>query len=1640
MTLVAFLLTSVAPSFGSTLLTTGAQSALLLPAPGTMVTPTDAFLPAVLKGMRVYPDQALRFDFIIDTGNEMFAEDALKDEATKLVRYFLASLTTPEKDLWVNLSPYEGDRIIPDNFGQTEMGRDLLAQDYILKQITASVIYPEGETGKKFWKDVYAKAYATYGTTDIPIDTFNKVWITPEEATVYVNGQTAVIKSSHLKVLLESDYLAMANNPTTTRGHDAPQQDKERGFVSPSTLPSDSGLNAKASQGNPAPPNASSDIAKAVMREVVIPILEKEVNEGKNFAKLRQIYHAMVLATWFKRNLKESLIGRVYTDQNKVKGIDLAEEGSSGKIWAQYVEAFKKGVFNYVKEESEEMTGEVIPRKYFSGGFAANDNVPLYVPVPVERLAEPITDHSFVVGLNMADAGNPSAPVASPVALPAPVKNETNEDAAGKVNEDLVIRSVFQMPGLSRARIFYRNLKAGLQRLTGIPLFKVLMGYGSAVTIQAETDTLEAAPAPDVDIEVGMPATEEAVLTGAEERAVIAAMGEAVQAGLYAQVKETFEGRQMQGGFRVVNTGSTGRGTYVGHIGEDALDMDYIVLFDAEEDLEYFTNNFKTTALTATLEDRQVGFSGIGKGLMQNKSGDRKGLYSVLWRGKEVKTEITMAREQKLYVDYLKEQEDEFVRQGGDIDLLRYDVRRLKRMVGVVPDIYKSIGGGIAIEQMILQHGGSLKNLVQQLLEAGINEKGDVVQRGEKEFRVNNPWTGEDLLAAVNANSWAFLVGIAQELRYRIEFDFKDEQRYVSLEVNQGRRQAELWSPKNVKQLSTSDFLRLLDEHGGGSYAVHVMESNSVQQVLQSGFLASRMVIEAKGMVDKNVKLAGWSKTICMVFNGVLENWKSTGPMPGVFLAAAPMLERRRTGPRVNGSEYNISGYSDDPHDATNTLSLNEFGIVFIPKAWQQDDRFKDVMQEASLGNVSRVYFYEEATLTEAVANLLKANNVTPGRAIPLSGYLERHEGGLILQAPWAESSSVVVDVPQTAQALGEVSIRMNGQHNAVQKLEYARKAYAIDAQDPVANLAMAQVVEPGENVPFLVKALGSGHLSEEYRTLALVRLLSAYEQMNDFRNVMQVSAELKKMFGINGNVANLYQQNIDSFQGLDSFLTRLAKVNSLEEFLDGYDKGSFENNIKAPGMQTFAKEKVLERVNELMAKEFVDINKSISDTLMQAVEASDEREVLTERLRALKGRVNARLTRVNDLIQSMDIHVYFRHRYEPIGKGLIRWSDERINEVMNQSYSLLSSARRLKEAISFKAATAKERRSNYYDMMGMLGDITQSLDAWRQKDIDLPAFGRLLAGLTDQVTAKIRSMKQQDTMLERMISSGVPEIYPEQVLLYSGTLILQGGFQANELRLLLSEERARLLAERYSKGGSLRGLKRDGRFVEISFADQRALLAELNALKKEDKNSPLRQGIVTATSFAIDQFIEKKFGRSSQGERFYDGQADILSPQLMKEAGPDQVVLGLAGVSVGVARWQDTDTVSARGKGSVRESLDMIDEKLKMILAVVLDRILSDEAGKNDQMADSSVNGTSQKVARTGTTDVAKNEGDKGGIDLNSKELNLSETGDKVDFSQAADAGMLSENVMGIVPVIFSITPLTDPQTFFAGANGIAR
>jgi len=317
-----------------------AQVSIVMTPPGQMIHVTNHFEPPQMVGLKIDLKDPFSFNFIMDQGETPMPSDVQKEEFNKIIKYFLVSLAMPNKDMWVNLSPYESNRIIPEIFGQTEMGRDLLAQDYVLKQFTASLMYPENGLGKEFWTRVYSQAQARFGTTNINVNTFNKVWIVADKADIYQKDDTAFLVKSHLKVMLEQDFMAIEKNKEQF-GNARALQDQSK--------------------------DARTKMASDIVRQIIIPAIEKEVNDGKSFAAVRQAYSAEIMATWFKKTLRESLLGQVFADKSKIAGQKVSDPQAREKIYQQYLRAYKKGVFNYIREDATP-DGQTIPRKYFSGG------------------------------------------------------------------------------------------------------------------------------------------------------------------------------------------------------------------------------------------------------------------------------------------------------------------------------------------------------------------------------------------------------------------------------------------------------------------------------------------------------------------------------------------------------------------------------------------------------------------------------------------------------------------------------------------------------------------------------------------------------------------------------------------------------------------------------------------------------------------------------------------------------------------------------------------------------------------------------------------------------------------------------------------------------------------------------------------------------------------------------------------------------------------------------------------------------------------------------------------------------------------------------------------------------------------------
>ncbi|MCP4652019.1 MAG: HAD-IIB family hydrolase [Candidatus Omnitrophica bacterium] len=383
--------------FSTYLVRPGYTSALeYMPAPTKLVKTTLNFEPITLRGLEFSPNDPFKFSFIIDEGDAVLSDEQLKIQTQQLIKYFLTSLTTPAKDLWVNLSPYEKDSVIPYELGLTDMGRDLLGEDYILKQLTASLTYPESPLGKEFWKKVYSRAYQLYGTTKIPLNTFNKIWIVPEKCVVHQAGNRAFVKESRLKIMLEEDYLAYQQ---------ARLPDGQAGVAQKQNI-------VGARRAVP-----SNNISTQIAKEVILPAIEEEVNNGQSFSQLRQIYNALILATWFKKRLRQTvetprghvppacrtgreaqaegreryvspeaktnILDQIYFDKNKIAGVEGDDPEIKEKIYNQYLEAYKKGVYNYIRRDFDPHLNKKLNRRYYSGGASLEEIVKM-VPDQLE--------------------------------------------------------------------------------------------------------------------------------------------------------------------------------------------------------------------------------------------------------------------------------------------------------------------------------------------------------------------------------------------------------------------------------------------------------------------------------------------------------------------------------------------------------------------------------------------------------------------------------------------------------------------------------------------------------------------------------------------------------------------------------------------------------------------------------------------------------------------------------------------------------------------------------------------------------------------------------------------------------------------------------------------------------------------------------------------------------------------------------------------------------------------------------------------------------------------------------------------------------------------------------------------------------
>lgn len=259
--------------------------------------------------------------------------------AQKSLEHLFISLILHNDAFWVNLNPDEPDRIINPSLANTDLGRIMLNADYRLKEDVGSIINPQNsQTGKEFWRRLYEKAQELGAADRIPLVT--RLWIVPDKAEVYEKQNQLYITKSKLRVQLEPGYVSQRVIFKDKRGKEL------------------------------------QDFTSELIEELVLPQLNKRINEAYSYADLRDVYNALILAHWYKDKFGSGYNSLLQTITYQVlDDVETDYISTPNEIYQSYLKSIKEGQYSF--SETEASGGPfctiITTRHYFSGGVDLRD-------------------------------------------------------------------------------------------------------------------------------------------------------------------------------------------------------------------------------------------------------------------------------------------------------------------------------------------------------------------------------------------------------------------------------------------------------------------------------------------------------------------------------------------------------------------------------------------------------------------------------------------------------------------------------------------------------------------------------------------------------------------------------------------------------------------------------------------------------------------------------------------------------------------------------------------------------------------------------------------------------------------------------------------------------------------------------------------------------------------------------------------------------------------------------------------------------------------------------------------------------------------------------------------------------------------
>ncbi len=269
---------------------------------------------------------------------------------------FKTGLAVHNYHLWVNLAPWDPDRIIDDQINQSDVGRIMLEADLQMKKDLSKYWNPcANETGKACHDllDKKHKALAQRCTEKFPgeiknIDNIKFYAVTrqeilPDKVYAYTNGTQIYIINASLTIdtspILDHSYFKVVNQDNSTLSKGCLEE-----------------LNRSLRE--------YCEYNLELNKQKILPYVIAEVNHEEKYEDLREVYVALALAQWYLSHVSPSM--DIFQRNDSFNILKSQKPWSPIDIWRQFIDIYNKG--DYICWKNTTNGDRTMSRSYSGGG------------------------------------------------------------------------------------------------------------------------------------------------------------------------------------------------------------------------------------------------------------------------------------------------------------------------------------------------------------------------------------------------------------------------------------------------------------------------------------------------------------------------------------------------------------------------------------------------------------------------------------------------------------------------------------------------------------------------------------------------------------------------------------------------------------------------------------------------------------------------------------------------------------------------------------------------------------------------------------------------------------------------------------------------------------------------------------------------------------------------------------------------------------------------------------------------------------------------------------------------------------------------------------------------------------------------